>query len=75
MKSLRRTFRGILGVAFAMLGACAMTGGPEPDPVVPEPTANTPWPLAAPKAGQVVRVLGDAPAPVLEGDLRSVVAE
>ena len=68
MKSLRNTFRGILGVAFAMLGACAMTGGPEPDPVVPEPSASTPWPLTAPKAGQTVRVLGDAPAPVLEGE-------
>ena len=45
-----------------------MTGGPEPDPVVPEPSASTPWPLTAPKAGQTVRVLGDAPARVLEGE-------
>jgi len=68
MPRIASTIRSLFGLSLAMLGACAMTGGPEPAPVVPEPTASTPWPLTAPKAGTVVRILGDAPAPVLEGE-------
>jgi hypothetical protein len=68
MHRIFRTLRSIPSLALFILGGCAMTGGPEPDPVVPPPTATTPWPMSAPKAGAVVRVLGESPAPVLEGE-------
>ena len=68
LKRLRRTARSVFGISCALLGACAMTGGPEPAPVVPSPTESTPWPLAAPKAGTTVRILGAAEAPTKEGE-------
>ena len=41
MHRIFRTLRSIPSLALFILGGCAMTGGPEPDPVVPPPTATT----------------------------------
>ncbi|MGA1265967.1 MAG: heme-binding protein [Phycisphaerales bacterium] len=68
MPMIARPFRRLLGMTLFVLGGCAMTGGPEPAPQVPSASAGTTWPLRAPAAGTTVRLLGDAPAPMQEGD-------
>jgi hypothetical protein len=68
MHSHHRTLRRVVGMTLFLLGGCAMTGGPEPAPVVADPTTSTPWPMRAPQAGATVRVLGEAEAPVLKGE-------